>query len=397
MTYLQTFLTDPDLRRTWREWAHLPPSDDAVLDGLAARLEADSPLVGLLADGEARLFEGTGDLDGWLCDGETDAQTADALHALLGLLAVPRLADVHRARGIAPEISRGVCFDVGIAVVRYRMVHGDQAWGAERWLCSWWRLIASGQLYRLGRLEYHPRIFDGTVFALRHRATGGTVALSLDGILYDAHGCAVLDMDNLPPGTWEAFFYEDEDSISGFVVLPTGYASRQKVRLPRAEWDVALRPGDPVLDVHIPAGAPLDADSTRASLLHALTFFANQEAHRPRAFICHSWLLDPAWQTRLPADTRLASWARQPYLVPVDGGTTDGLYFVFARTDVDPHRTPVRTRLERAMCDALARGEALRSGGMFLLADDAPAWGQEPYRAAWPDVAARVAPYQVPD
>ena len=72
--------------------------------------------------------------------------------------------------------------------------------------------------------------------------------------------------------------------------------------------------------------------------------------------------------------------ADEGYLFPLPSNGKDGLYYVFGRRDIDLSTAPRDTRLRRAMIDHLAAGHRLRCGGFFLLPEDVPRFGDEPYR-----------------
>ena len=55
----------------------------------------------------------------------------------------------------------------------------------------------------------------------------------------------------------------------------------------------SLKEGDPVIEIHIPQGAPLDMDEVHASYLRAKLFFARYfPEYGYEYFVCGSWLLD---------------------------------------------------------------------------------------------------------
>lgn len=56
---------------------------------------------------------------------------------------------------------------------------------------------------------------------------------------------------------------------------------------------IKIKEGDPVIEIHIPQGAPLDMEKVHASYLRAKPFFAKYfPEHRYTYLVCGSWLLD---------------------------------------------------------------------------------------------------------
>ncbi len=70
--------------------------------------------------------------------------------------------------------------------------------------------------------------------------------------------------------------------------------------------------GEPVLDVHIPAGEPLARTACLASFSQAAAFFADQSW---RGFYCASWLLAPRLPEVLPAVSNIRDF--QQLFVPI--------------------------------------------------------------------------------
>ena len=69
---------------------------------------------------------------------------------------------------------------------------------------------------------------------------------------------------------------------------------------------LGLKRGDPIVEVHIPAGADLSEEAVRASLKAAVAFFRQYAPeHAFRHFTCHSWLLDPALDALLPPTSNI--------------------------------------------------------------------------------------------
>ena len=146
-------------------------------------------------------------------------------------------------------------------------------------------------------------------------------------------------------------------------------------------------PGDPVLHIHIPGGAPLDHRACGEAFQRAMEFFPRHyPEYRFAAFCCSSWLLNTWLAEVLPADSNLVRFQREFYLTPLEQWPQGMIDRVFDDTPVDPATAPRDTRLRRAIVEALERGEDLRGGGggMFLLPKDLN-WGAEVYRRQpWP-------------
>jgi hypothetical protein len=138
--------------------------------------------------------------------------------------------------------------------------------------------------------------------------------------------------------------------------------------------------------MHIPPGERLSLASIRKSHELALDFFPEYFPDRPfRGFVCGSWLFNTQFQEMLGAHSNIVRWQRQVYLLPIPSDGRGGFRFIFGRSDVDIDTAPADTRLRRGVLDIARRGEPVRSGAMFLLPEDVPQFGEQPYLGRWPE------------
>ena len=304
------------------------------------------------------------DLSTW----QPPEEEAAGFYLLLALAALPSVRVAHALRHVDDQITRATCRDVGICVRRWKAVYATpaQPLGIERWLLSWFRLISSGELYRLGRLQFTRAPFNGPIAVFRHRESGEIVVLAANGAMFDKEG-RLTDTD--VPGVWAAVLEENEAGVTGAVISSSGLATEQTRHLPANEWECVLRPSDPALEVHIPEDGPIPPAACLESLNAARAFFPQKypDSPLPKAFFCASWLLDPAWVTRLGADSNIAQFQALGHRYPVASGAKEGVYYVFYRDNPDVTTAPRDTRLQQTMLEALESGTSLRAGGMFIL------------------------------
>jgi hypothetical protein len=121
---------------------------------------------------------------------------------------------------------------------------------------------------------------------------------------------------------------------------------------------VALRPGDPVLDVHIPECGPLDPDAVDASFAQARDFFPRHwPEHSARHATCESWLLDPQLAEELSPDSNIVRFQRRFTTVPLGFDIPSRIFrFVFDREGVEADDGSV----EAAVLDTLPQDTTLR-------------------------------------
>ena len=299
-------------------------------------------------------------------------EQADAMHALMVLDCTRLVRERQASRGVPAGITQAVNDRHGAAWLRDAEQRGQIA--IDNWIPGWLRLVASGNLYRLGRLEFAPQPFDQPFRAFRN-AADETLVLADAGTGFTDDGYMV----GAP--TWTSVFEATDAAFVGTPILPDGRALRASIRLPRPEWRQVLAPGDPVLDMHIPAEGPFTLDAIADALAQSVPFFQQFEAGtRFLAFTCWSWLFSPQLEAMLGADSNIVRWQRTGYMLPNDSGADDFLTFTFNQPAIDLATAPRDTRLRRAVIAFLEQGGTLMCGSFLLLADDRERMLDEPYR-----------------
>ncbi len=145
-------------------------------------------------------------------------------------------------------------------------------------------------------------------------------------------------------------------------------------RLPRDEWRLVLKPGDPILDLHVPDAEPLTIDALHDAHTQATTFFDQYyPAHQFIAYLCDSWLFSPLLEEMLGSDSNIVRWQHEGYLLPDDSEGEDLVELAAAPRD---------TRLRRALIAHLEQGKLLYSGRYLFLRQDLERFGSQPYREA---------------
>ena len=391
------FLTPESLRESCG-YVGLPEevAPDVIAGG---RRIAAGPALTALAWHERRLLgEHKTNSRFWLAIAQALGDHAGMLHLIVLLSFIPETRKLHEARGIPREIVLDTMSDFLLCMKRYRALHG--VWGvADMYAGGWLQNHITGVIYRLGRLQFIPAAFRREVVAFRHRASGAVAALvksdrefRRDGYPNGAGGVTETE------GLWRATFAENDAEAVGHPVDPArGCALPRPVRLARAEWDRALAPGEPTLDIHIPAGPPLAPEACRESLVRATEFFPRHFPGKPfKAFVCGSWLFDAQLEQYLPPTSNLVRFLSEFYLLPATGGRWSALRFVFQRLeglhggvaipeDAAPESMglkdfPRRTTLERAILEHIERGGHWRATGALLLVEDLPKYGTQAYR-----------------
>lgn len=367
----------------WREWCSCPPEVDAALEAVAQALIAQPALRLLAWHCQQLVFEHEDytQFREWsefpaLLE-SIDPAYRDAFFLFISLGAAPRLRKRNKERDIPEKITRDTLRDIAIVAERHTRYNPGK-FGCQPRTYVWHRLVASGDLFCIGRFEYVMRAFRGRLRAYRHFETKRVVALSEADVEYNSKGYFPLEGET---PVWKSTFEETPEVLRGHIVSPRGFAVQEQIELPRSEWEKVLSPGDNILEIHIPEGEALTEEVCRDSFVQARKFFHEHLQERsPQAFACYSWILNTQFETMLRSSSNLLAWQRELSLFPVLSTGRDGLYFVFYQDDINPQTAPRDTFLRRAFVEHLAKGNHLRSGGMFFLFDDLPQYGTQFYR-----------------
>lgn len=119
--------------------------------------------------------------------------------------------------------------------------------------------------------------------------------------------------------------------------------------------------GTPVLEVHIPAGEPLDPAAVAASLEQAPAFFRTC-FHREYSLLrCHSWLLCPQLKELLPEQSRILQF-QNLFTVYEEDCERQAEERVFGFLSEDPARYPETTALRKSLKQALLEGRTIGMG-----------------------------------
>ena len=132
----------------------LPEPAVRQLQELASHLREDASLRELVSAAHHAVYSTADDPTG--ATERADAALgpeADLLHGLFVLDSVRLVLERQGKRGVSREISRAVNDRHGAAWLR-RAVAGSGQPRIANWQPGWLRLVASGELYRLGRLEF---------------------------------------------------------------------------------------------------------------------------------------------------------------------------------------------------------------------------------------------------
>lgn len=210
---------------------------------------------------------------------------------------------------------------------------------------GWFDYIFSGELLRIGRLEYAKAQFGGRIVVFRRK--NELAVLSEADLCFDEHG---MRADN----GWKSIL-QLQDNVWIGNPIRNGKAEQKLVRLNADEWEIVLRCNDPMITIHIPEDGPMDIKECQESLKQATEWFA---AHDPdwKGFFCQSWLLHPLFQEILPETSNIMQFQNMGYLYPMG-----------MKSDVLKRLYP--GKLRDFVLAKQNDGVDFKCGGMFILKD----------------------------
>ena len=357
-----------------RALSGLPAERDRMLHDMVLTISADRALQCLAWYLHWQVFVAPEHGGPWGCPPlhQRLGSRAGLFYQLLALEFAPCLARWHRQLGYPATVTAETVQQIASYESNHLRGRGEPGLYENQF--SWLVAYLTMPYVRLGRFEYQlPAAYDGGVTVWRRTRDGHVLALAEDGARVADDGL-LLAADAPEAAGWTAHLVEDEaqKTVSGFPIDPAGRILQQSVQLPRDEWNLCLRKGMDVLNLHIPAGGCMTWDAMTESFQRARAFFAQHHPDRRfGALAVGTWFMDPRLAEILPADSNMLRLQRASYLFPTPPGS-GGLWFVFLKkiNGVDPATLPRDTSLRRALADFLATGKSWHGGGMFLLPED---------------------------
>ena len=247
----------------------------------------------------------------------------------------------------------------------------DYSWDMNFYCC---------QIFFLDRFYFIPYRWGDTPTAWRNRESGEVTALwrAGDRVRWDGQ----LDGTNgvQDPEAFVTALEETESAVCGNRVLPEGRISAETVILDKADWQKVLKEDDFLLALHIPGGEGYTPERVKSSCEQALAFW---ERYYPeydyKGIWSESWLYDPGLREILPPERNIIRVQKQFYCYPTEEGDRMIRLEVLGDEQADYVNRIPRNSLERGMFAVWKRGGRFHTTGMFLLREEVPRVGEDPY------------------
>ena len=275
---------------------------------------------------------------------------------------LPEMKAIYRERGWPLSVCEATFGDLELWANEHQKNTG--VFGISAHLLDWFNLHLHGKMVRLGRFQFNTdSIFAGYIRVFRNRTDGKRCIICNGGLSIDMDGLRSHDANG-----WLTTFAESAEKTEGNQVEKNGRIKREITTLPAAEWQLELTYGEPMINIHIPAGEQLTPESCVESFHKAADFFAE---HLPdfkwKGFFCHAWLLDPVLQELLPEDSKIIQFQKLGHLYPV-GGETETITRVFGKKGIKGILNP--TRMQKKLAEFISAGGVFHNGGIFIMKDE---------------------------
>ncbi|HPZ16511.1 MAG TPA: acyltransferase domain-containing protein [Sphaerochaeta sp.] len=265
--------------------------------------------------------------------------------------------ELYRTQGISDAIRDATLFDIR----RWIDEHADRTSGEVGLSQVYW--IArhlSCRILQLGSLQFEPKAFGHPYRIYRHRGHSEPLILAEAGIGCNREG--YLETEEI---AFTTALQEDGMILLAHRVDPiTGEISSLSGSYRLDDLSLLSTRETAVLNIHIPKGADLTAESVCASLSHAHTVFPQHEV-----MVCSSWLLDPALAVVLDRGSNIVRFMRLFAKFPVPFSLPQIYERVFGYGfGIDEVLAfPPQTSLQRRVQEAIKEGVVFRTMGGFIL------------------------------
>lgn len=281
--------------------------------------------------------------------------------ALLALSGHSQMRDAHQRRKIPRSVTQATALDLQRWVKDTLSGGGGIATIPLPWVIKPIRQ----NLLEIGRLQYlsAPFGYPYQVFVQRS-APNRVVALADPGMQ-----CSKAGWPCEKDAYFETALRHEEDVIYGNPLDPvSGRILYSEMALRLNEWDLVLKNGDLVLDVHIPSGVPLTKENCRASFSEAEQVFLQCFSELNwRAFVCTSWLLDRELANCLPGTSGILAFGHFFYPLATRRPNFRQLTERVLNNTSDWRTFQPRTSLQKSVIAHLADGGTFRTTSGFRL------------------------------
>lgn len=223
---------------------------------------------------------------------------------------MPEVYEEFKNQGIPERVFLESMKDIEIWIKVYRKYHEGKV-GLDQ--IEWVFRSISGDVRRFGSLQFEEITYEFPFLIFKNRQTGEYRALACPGLKVDQEGYFSGTNGRGIIRESETYLNVLDRSVTGFSPdLKQGVLNMEnQVTLSLSNWELQLAPGERAVAVHIPEEADLSPDSIDSALDTAKEYYTRS------LFVCDSWLLDPHLEAILPEKSRIISFMKRFYKMPI--------------------------------------------------------------------------------
>lgn len=225
--------------------------------------------------------------------------------------------------------------------------------------------------FRIDRLNFIAAPFRSSFAVFKNKATGQKLTLCSSIVEVLPTGYINGTNGTKDINAYSTIFELDSDSVTGNVVdIYNGIITPEVINLKMSDWDAVLLPGDPILEVHIPADGRLDCAECDVSFRRAVEFYKRYyPEYGFKAFTCSSWLIDSKLREFLPSDSNTVRFMELYDKFPVFS-TKPAIFGWIYDHDFNPEdvfTVPPKTSMQKNLVEYLRSGREVYTGGGYIL------------------------------
>lgn len=298
-----------------------------------------------------------------------DGTVAGDLLALLVILQqVPSAYRLYRAKGFSHEVAIESLGAIPISQIGFKVRFNRFALDAEGYI--WMQYFTGAKIFRYHSLNFQTYELGNNIIVLRNKNNGEFRIVMFSGRFHRtgrALGCAGFNDEE---GAFDADFRETEEGFYGYVAVDA-LVDPTLSFFSKSDWECALRPGDNVINLHIPRGCDLSTEAVKESLVEGMKIARSIYPDLDlRGAVCYSWLLDPLLEELLGKEAKIARFMRLFSTFPLRSNGTSVIARVFpgcagGRVPVEeyPEDSTLQRNLKRHMLNG---GYLYDTGGVVL-------------------------------
>lgn len=225
--------------------------------------------------------------------------------------------------------------------------------GYYKWLCNY----AKNIIFDHGCLNFEFRKHTKTSLVLRNKKSSEHRILMIDRTCHKSgHILGTAGFED-EAGSFITPLVETESEWRGHTI--ENHLIREQADVfPKSEWEIAIKPGDDVIGLHIPRGVNFTPEAIDQSLAEGLGIAKERYPEwKPVAFECTSWMMSPTLNEVLGDKAKISRFSARFLRFPIKNMGMDIFGYVFPKDCTDFEKFPETTSLQRALKAKYLKGE----------------------------------------